>query len=76
MNQKRRKKIKEAIELLEYLIDIMEECRDEEEEVMTNTPESFQESDRYAESEECVETLENAIDDIESVAANLQEIIE
>ena len=71
MNRIRRKELSKALELLEQAKDIIEACRDEEQEAYDNLPEGIQSSDRgemmdgyIYEMEDAMESIEGAIDTI------------
>lgn len=74
MNEKRRKRIRAAIKLLNGsnpdLEDIKDELEDllaEEEESMENMPESLQDTDRYMTMEESCGYLQDAIDELDGI---------
>lgn len=69
MNKVRRKKLAEALELLEKAQAIIEEAHDEEEEAFDNLPESLQASERG-------ETMQDYIDRLEEVGDGIQESID
>ena len=71
MNNKRRKQIDKAIEMLMSASNFIESIRSDEEEYMDNMPENLQGSSRYSDAEEACNCLEEAISDIESAVDNL-----
>lgn len=71
MNNKRRKKIAEAIYKIEELI---QNILDEEQEAYDNMPENLQGSERGIISEEAQESLGSAIDALEEAISYLEEI--
>lgn len=77
MNTARRKKLKQAAELLSQAQAIIESVRDDEQYEYDNMPESLQYSERGERMYENVAALDNAADyDIEDIITNLNEIIE
>lgn len=82
MNKERRKRLGEAIDLLEQVKSIVEECEDEEQEFLDNMPESFRNGEKGSVAEANVSELENAdsvvegvIDDLNSLCENIDESI-
>ena len=71
MNNKRRKQIDKAIEMLTETSNFIETIKSDEEEYMDNMPENLQGSSRYSDAEEACSCLEEAISDIESAIDNL-----
>ena len=76
MNKARRKKIQHALDLLQQATEILAEVNDEEDEAFNNLPESIQESERGAQMEEYMETIDDAINEVDDIKANLEEIVE
>lgn len=60
MNTKRRKAISTIVDKLEELRMDLDVIREEEQEAYDNTPESLQETERYAQSEEAITAMEDA----------------
>lgn len=60
MNQNRRKRIQEAINILEIV-------REEEEDALANLPENLQYSERADQMQENVDAIENAIGDLQEI---------
>lgn len=75
MNKDRRKRLQEAIDLIEAARTIVEECRDEEEEYRDNMPENLQDSDKYYMADEAVDNLTSALDSLEDVTSPIEEAI-
>lgn len=71
MNNKRRKQIDKAIDMLTTASNFIESIRSDEEEYMNNMPENLQGSSRYSDAEDACNCLEDAISDIESAIDNL-----
>lgn len=75
MNKDRRKRLQEAIDLIEAARTIVEECRDEEEEYRDNMPENLQDSDKYYMADEAVDNLTSALESLEDVTSPIEEAI-
>lgn len=73
MNKARRKEIARARDLLGEARTILEVARDEERDYFDNMPESIQEGAKGEKAEAVAETLEEAIDDLESLDEKLEE---
>lgn len=71
MNNKRRKQIDKAIDMLTTASNFIESIRSDEEEYMDNMPENLKGSSRYSDAEDACNCLEDAISDIESAIDNL-----
>ena len=74
MNNQKRKRLKEAIELMERATAIIEEIKDEEQEALENLPENLQESERAENMQECIDLLEEIQSDLEDRGIELEEI--
>ena len=75
MNAKRRKEIEKIVDKLMELQSDLQWIHDEEEEAYENTPESLQETDRYAESEEAVYKMEDADSSIQDAIDYLNDLV-
>ena len=73
MNKVRRKKLGEAVRLLDTASDIVYDVYDEESDSLSNIPESLEGSDRYSKMEECIDYLEDAKSMIEEATAQIRE---
>lgn len=69
MNKARRKRISDAIEKLEKIMAEFEDIRDDEQDCFDNLPESLQYSERG-------ETMEDAIDVLDTVLDNINDAID
>ena len=77
MNKQRRKELEKAVALLAEARELIEVCKDEEQDAFDNLPENFQESERGEQMEEYIYNMEEAIDAIEEVECNItDEVIE
>lgn len=74
MNIARRKRLAEALTLLESAKDVIEEVMEEEQEAFDNLPESLQGADRGVEMEEYIGDLENAVDSLDDLLDVIGEI--
>lgn len=71
MNQVRREKLKQAIDLLERAETIVECVYDEETECLESTPENLQSGDRYTVMENAIDALDDAIENIREAESNI-----
>lgn len=74
MNAARRKRIAEAIEILETAKALLDEIRDEEQDAFDGMPESLQGGERGERMEEGIENLNEVIDGVESAIDTLGEV--
>lgn len=72
MNKQRRKRITEAIELLEQAQQIIEEVKDEEQEAYDNLPEGLQCGERGEAMKEAVNNLEESYDSVGDIIDTLE----
>lgn len=72
MNNKRRKELKEIIELIDEARLRLEIVTDEEEEAYYNLPESLQESERGERMSEAIDLMRDTIDNLKTY--NLEEL--
>ncbi len=73
MNKLRRKRIAEAIELMERAREILETVAEEEQEAFDNMPESLQSSERGETMEENIYAIEEVLDGLDT--DGLEEIV-
>lgn len=76
MNKSRRAELKKALSFLGQARDIIEYCRDEEQDAYWNLPESLQESERGESMSECIDSMDEAVSSIDDCVASLDEVIE
>lgn len=69
MNNKRRKELRRAIDMIETALDIVNQVKDEEEDSMYNYPENLQGTEIY-------ETMEVAVDTMEEVASVIEDAVD
>lgn len=75
MNKERRTQIKKLTNELEDVKTKLKYILRKEEGIIDNTPENLQGTDRYSESENAIDVLDDVIDDLESAIESLNEII-
>lgn len=74
MNKQGRKRVQEAIELMEQAKDIITELREEEEEKLDNMPEGIRYSEKGEQIETAMEYLQEAENQADEAICNLGEI--
>lgn len=75
MNDKRRKKLRKAIEMIENALDIVLEVKDDEEDSMYSYPENLQGTETYENMEVAVDTMEEVEESIEEGLDTLREAV-
>ncbi|MBC1615423.1 hypothetical protein HB904_04445 [Listeria booriae] len=77
MNAKRRKEITNCLESIADQLARLQELKDDERDYLDNVPENLQSSERYEkddmlyyELEGAIESLENAVDELEEATKN------
>jgi len=76
MNKSRRAKISKLLEELEYINSEIESIKCDEQDALDNLPESIQGSDRGQQMEEYVDSLDEALESMQSAIDTLTEIAE
>lgn len=74
MNKNRRERLERIASEMDELRSQLESLRDEEQDAFDNTPDSLRESDKGQETEAGLDTLNNAVDELESLADALREL--
>lgn len=74
MNKARRKRLAEAAELLEQARNILEECKDEEQNAFDNLPESFQQGTTGEAMESYIDAMGEAEDHADSAYCAISDI--
>jgi uncharacterized coiled-coil DUF342 family protein len=74
MNKKRREQIQKVIDKLSECSEELNSIRDDEDCYRDEMPENLQNSERYEQSEEYSDILDDAATSIDDVVTNLQEI--
>ncbi len=75
MNKERRTQIKKLTNELEDVKTKLKYILRKEEGILDNTPENLQGTDRYSESENAIDVLDDVVDGLESAIESLNEII-
>lgn len=75
MNDRKREKLRRAIEYLEKSSFIISQVIDEESESLDNIPENLQESIRYLTMEETIDNLLEVDENISSIVEGIREIV-
>lgn len=75
MNKERRTQIKKLTNELEDIKTKLKYISRKEEGILDNTPENLQGTDRYSESENAIDVLDDVVDDLESAIESLNEIV-
>ena len=82
MNNKRRKELRRAIEIIETALDIVNQVKDKEEDSMYNYPENLQGTETYENMEVAVDTMEevasaieDGVDSLNNAVSLLEEIV-
>ena len=76
MNKERRKRLSNVIEQLEILRDEVNDVCSEEDDAFENLPEGIQDSERGETMQTAIEALESAADWFEEVIHSVQEAID
>lgn len=74
MNKKRRKQIEDVADRLDSCYGDIRVIAEEEEGARANVPENLENTDKYMESEECSDTLEEAADGISDIVESLRDL--
>lgn len=75
MNKQNRKELRGAIDLINKAVEIISAVKEEEEEKYYNLPDGLQESEKGEAFQENINTLDDAISDIEGIVEYIDEII-
>ena len=75
MNKERRTQIKQLTNELEDIKTKLKYISRKEEGILDNTQENLQGTDRYSESENAIDVLDDVVDDLESAIESLNEIV-
>lgn len=74
MNKVRRKRLAEAIDLINQAKGILEEVKDEEQEAYDNLPESFQYGKRGEQMQEYIDSMDEAYENLDEMEYTLGDI--
>ncbi len=75
MNNKRRKRLREAGSLIGNAMSIVEQVKDEEQDSLDNIPEGLQESERCTLMEDAVSNLEDAISSLSDASNSISSVL-
>lgn len=75
MNRQRRSMLKNILDKIETVKNLIENVCDEEQESIDNMPENLQMSDRYAEGEENCDQLMECCDMLDEISETINDII-
>ena len=75
MNRDRRKRLEEIVEKLQELRCDLEEVMNEEQDAFDNLPENFQNSERGECAQAKIDTICDALDDLDIATNNLEEVL-
>lgn len=75
MNRERREQLKKAQALLQQAKEILAEVGGMEEEAFDNMPEAFQEGERGEKMQEYIDTMDEAIGELDDLTETLEEVI-
>ena len=75
MNNKRRKELRRAIDVIETALDIVNQVKDEEEDSMYNYPENLQGTETYENMETAVDTMDDVVSNIDDGISSLNEAV-
>lgn len=75
MNKERKTQIKKLTNELEDVKTKLKYILRKEEGILDNTPENLQGTDRYSESENAIDVVDDVVDNLESAIESLNEII-
>lgn len=73
MNSKRRSELENAVSLLDRVSAIVERALDQETDCLDNMPENLQMTDRYDKMENAVDSLEEAVCDLNNAKDKIAE---
>lgn len=74
MNKKRKVEVVRIIGNLRQSLGDLEGVRDREESALENTPENLQGSQRYEDTEEALERIDDAVSSVQDAIENLENI--
>ena len=75
MNKTRRKRLEKVLNALQDAMSELEYIKDEEQEAYDNLPESLQESEKGETMQEYVDDIDSVISDLDSVISDLEDIV-
>lgn len=76
MNNAKRKELKSAIDIINLAQRKIEEVMDEEQYSLDNMPENLESSNRYADMENSIDNMEDAISGLDLVVDSIEEAMQ
>lgn len=74
MNAERRKKLTDAIAYINRAVQIIEDVRDDEQDSFDNLPESLQSGDRGMLMEECIQGMDEVLEELDSCISDIEDV--
>lgn len=74
MNTERRKRLTDAIAYINRAVQIIEDVRDDEQDSFDNLPESLQSGDRGMLMEECIQGMDEVLEELDSCISNIEDV--
>lgn len=74
MNAARRKKLVDAVAYINKAVQIIEDVREEEQDSFDNLPESLQRGDRGMVMEECIQGMDNVLEELDSCISDIEDV--
>ena len=71
MNRERRARLRDAVALLDKSREVLSDVLFDEEMAFDSIPENLQNSDRYSDMEDGINTISQALDDIEGISEDI-----
>lgn len=74
MNTERRKRLTDAIAYINRAVRIIEDVRDDEQDSFDNLPESLQSGDRGMLMEECIQGMDEVLEELDSCISDIEDV--
>lgn len=74
MNTERRKRLTDAIAYINRAVQIIEDVRDDEQDSFDNLPESLQSGDRGMLMEECIQGMDEVLEELDSCISDIEDV--
>ena len=75
MNNRRRERLRTAVDMLRQAKLIVDHAADEEQDALDNMPENLEDTERYSRMEEAADSLTDACDSIDDAIGSIEEAI-
>ena len=75
MNDARRERVNEAIDLTNQAIEMLESISEEEQDALDNMPENMQDGERGEKMQENIESLDDAASELGNTITTIEEVI-